>query len=192
MAARDSRSYFCGMKTIALLFAMTFPFVFSGCPAFAETPASATFARLKALEGTWDGRVKTTPASEVDGKSMHVTLRVTSMGNTLMHEMTGADRPDDPITMFYVEGDALRLVHYCDAGNRPRMTGKPDADGKTVRFELADISGGLQYGHMHQVAFTFIDENHHIEEWTYMLPNGEHVLAHVELARAGTAGTAHP
>ena len=87
-----------------------------------------------------------------------------------MHEMTGAGRPDDPITMLYLDEDRLLLTHYCDAGNRPRMAGKVSPDGKTVEFDFLDVAGSTQYGHMHHAVFTVIDENHHIEDWTYMNP----------------------
>ena len=101
---------------------------------------------------------------------MQVTLRATSMGNALMHEMTGAGRPDDPITMLYLDEDRLLLTHYCDAGNRPRMAGKMSPDGKTVEFDFLDVAGSTQYGHMHHAVFTVIDANHHTEDWTYMSP----------------------
>ena len=137
--------------------------------AFAQSDVQKSFDHLKTLAGTWEARVTTVPPqSEIEGKLMHVTLRVTSMGNALMHEMTGADRPDDPITMLYMDGDRLMLTHYCDAGNRPRMTGKVSADGKTVEFEFLDVAGSTQYGHMHHAVFTIIDANHHTEEWTFM------------------------
>jgi hypothetical protein len=120
----------------------------------------------------------------MDGKQVHASLRVTSMGNAIMHEMTGAGRPDDPITMLYLDGGQLLLTHYCDAGNRPRMTGKISSDGKTVEFEFLDVAGSTQYGHMHHAVFTEIDANHHIEDWTYMQPGDKPVHAHMELQRS--------
>jgi hypothetical protein len=91
---------------------------------------------------------------------------------------------DDPITMLYLDGDRLLLTHYCDAGNRPRMAGKLSPDGKTVAFDLLDIAGNTQYGHMHQGAFTVIDANHHTEDWTFMMPGDKPVHAHFDLQRA--------
>jgi hypothetical protein len=150
----------------------------------APTEAQQAFDKLKTVAGSWEARVTTTPvAPDMQGKTMHVTLRTTSMGNALLHEMTGADRPDDPITMFYLDSDHLMLTHYCDAGNRPRMTGKISPDGKTVDFEFVDVVGNLQYGHMHHATFTFIDENHHIEDWTYMRPGDKPIIAHFDLQR---------
>ena len=151
--------------------------------AFAQSDVQKSFDHLKTLAGTWEARVTTVPPqSEIEGKLMHVTLRVTSMGNALMHEMTGADRPDDPITMLYMDGDRLMLTHYCDAGNRPRMTGKVSADGKAVEFEFLDVAGSTQYGHMHHAVFTMIDANHHTEEWTFM-QGDKPVHARFELQR---------
>ena len=151
---------------------------------FAQSDAQKSFDKMKTMAGTWEGHITTSPtAAEMEGKLMHITLRTTSMGNAMVHEMTGSGRPDDPITMFYVDGDHLLLTHYCDAGNRPRMAGKVSSDGKTVEFDFLDLSGSTQYGHMHHAKFTIIDANHHIEEWTYMQPGDKPVVARVDLQR---------
>jgi len=34
--------------------------------------------------------------------------------------------------------------------------------------------------------FTIIDANHHIEDWTYMMPGDKPVRAHFELTRIAT------
>jgi hypothetical protein len=149
--------------------------------AFAQPDAQKSFDQMKTLAGSWEGQITAT-GTPLDGKPTQVTLRVTSMGNALMHEMRGAGRPDDPITMFYVDGDRLLLTHYCDAGNRPRMTGKMSPDGKTVEFEFLDVAGSTQYGHMHHAVFTVLDTNHHIEDWTYM-QGDKPVHAHFDLQR---------
>jgi hypothetical protein len=150
----------------------------------APTAAQQSFDKLKTLAGSWQGRVSTVPqAPDIEGKLMQVSLRTTSMGHTLMHEMTGAGRPDDPITMFVVDGDRLLLTHYCDADNRPRMVGTMSPDGKTVEFNFLDVTGNLKYGHMQHAVFTLVDADHHIEDWTFMTPGDKPVHAHFDLQR---------
>jgi hypothetical protein len=151
--------------------------------AFAQSDAQKSFDQLKTLAGSWEGHVSTIPpAADIEGKPMQVTLRPTSMGNALMHEMTGAGRPDDPITMLYVDEGRLMLTHYCDAGNRPRMAGKVSPDGKTVEFDFLDVAGSTQYGHMHHSVFTSIDADHHTEDWTFMMKD-KPMHAHFDLHR---------
>ena len=154
---------------------------------FAQSDAQKSFDKLKTLAGSWEGRVTTVPQTpDIEGKVMQVSLRATSMGNALMHEMTGGGRPDDPITMLYVDGDRLLLTHYCDAGNRPRMVGKMSPDGKTVEFDFLDVTGSTQYGHMHHAVFTVIDADHHSEEWTFIVEGKQGptpVHAHFDLHR---------
>ncbi|HST11558.1 MAG TPA: hypothetical protein VLL05_14375 [Terriglobales bacterium] len=169
------------MKTLRFLLPLVLLSIATA--ALAQSDAQKSFDKLKTLAGSWEGHITTVPPqAEMEGKLMHVSLRVTSMGNALMHEMTGAGRPDDPITMLYLDGDRLMLTHYCDAGNRPRMTGKLGPDGKTVDFEFLDIAGSTEYGHMHHAVFTAVDQNHHVEDWTFM--QGEKpVHAHFDLQR---------
>jgi hypothetical protein len=150
-----------------------------------------SFDQMKSLAGTWDAQITTIPpvAESGDGAVAQISMRVTSRGNALVHEMKQAGTPDDPakydhpVTMIYLDSDRLVLTHYCDAGNRPRMVGKVSADGKTVDFDFLDVAGGTQYGHMHHATFTFIDANHHTEDWTYMMPGEKPMRAHMELQR---------
>ena len=159
--------------------------------AFAQSDAQKSFDKLKALSGVWEGKVTTDMpvAASIQNNLMHVTLRTTSRGNALLHEMTSAGSPDDPITMFYLDEDRLLLTHYCDAGNRPRMEGKVSPDGKTVEFAFLDVAGSNQHQHMHHAKFTFIDADHHTEDWIFMLGDNA-VHAHVDLRRTGDAGGA--
>jgi hypothetical protein len=149
--------------------------------------AQKSFTTMKSLAGEWEGSVTATDAPEMSNAKMHLSLRVTSRGNALVHEMQESGTPldatkyDHPVTMFYEDGDQLTLIHYCDAGNRPRKTGKMSPDGKVVDFELKDISGSTEM-HMHHSVFTLIDANHHTEDWTFMM-NDKPIHAHLDLQR---------
>ncbi len=158
--------------------------------AFAQSNAQKSFDQLKTLAGSWEGQLTTTPHQpDMEGKAPRITMRVTSRGNALVHEMHEIGKPDDPalydhpLTMLYMDGDRLLLTHYCDAGNRPRMVAKTSPDGKTVEFDFLDVAGSTQYGHMDHAVFTVIDANHHTEDWTYMMPGDKPMQAHTDLIR---------
>lgn len=163
-----------------------------------KSPAQVSFDAMKvSLAGEWEGPISTDMSPELkkamgaDGpdSDLHVTMRVTSRGNLLVHEFQEAGTPldatkyDHPVTMVYVDNDQLNLVHYCDAGNRPRMLAKLSPDGKVMDFDFTELSGSNKTGHMAHATFTLIDANHHIEEWTYMLPNNFPIHAKFELHR---------
>jgi len=158
-----------------------------------KSEAQISFGTMKSLAGEWEGPVTTDMPEAMkkqlgaDMKPLHISMRVTSRGNVLVHEMQeagtllDATKFDHPVTMLYVDADQVNLVHYCDAGNRPRMTGTMSPDGKKVEFELKDISGTTDE-HMHHSVFTIIDANHHTEDWTFMMKD-KPIHAHFDLHR---------
>jgi hypothetical protein len=155
----------------------------------APTETQKTFKAMKTLAGVWLGSAKFDPAQPgVDGTSTQVSMRVTSSGNAFVHDMKAEGAPDDgskmgDITLFYLEDDRLILIHYCDFGNRPRMVAKPSPDGKKITFDFLDVSGGTQYGYIHDAVFTIIDANHHTEDWTYFQPGDKVIHAHFDFQR---------
>ena len=154
-----------------------------------QSDAQKSFSELKALAGTWTGPVTLDPpVPELAKEPLWVTMRVTSRGNAVVHEFKKPGTPDDvtkddPVTTFYVDNDRLTLVHYCDAGNRPRMVARPSTDGKTVEFDFVDVSGSTAMGNMYHAVFTTIDANHHTEDWVYMMPGNKPMHAHADLTR---------
>lgn len=143
---------------------------------------------MKSLAGEWEGPVTVPEMPGMsDGKPMHASLRVTSRGNALVHELQEAGtaldaaKYDHPVTMLYVDADQLPLVHYCDA--QPSAHDRQDfarrQDGR-VRVQ-GHISGSTEY-HMHHSVFTIIDANHHTEDWTFMMKD-KPIHAHFDLHR---------
>jgi len=147
-----------------------------------KTEAQKSFDALKTLAGEWEGAIDTDMPQAMKEKMgalklnpMHVSMRVTSRGNVLVHEFQEAGTPldatkyDHPVTMFFLEAEQLQLIHYCDAGNRPRMTGKLSPDGKTIEFEFIEVTGKNLDKHMQHAVFTILDADHHTEEWTFQM-----------------------
>ena len=179
------------LSTAVLLSLSTVVFAQSDATTVAPSDAQKSFDQLKTLAGNWEGPVSLDPPQADMGtdKPVHVSLRVASRGNALVHEMQEAGTPldathyDHPVTMLYVDNGRLTLVHYCDAGNRPRMTSKVSPDGKKVEFEFLDLSGSNENGHMYHAVFTVVDANHHTEDWTYLMPGDKPMHAHMDLQR---------
>jgi hypothetical protein len=165
------------MKSLRFLLPVVVSMLFCTV-ALAQSDAQKSFDKLKALAGTWEGTM--------DGQQIQVSLRVTSMGNALMHEMKVTGRPDDPITMFHLDGDRLVLTHYCDAGNQPHMVATISPDGKTLTFDFLQATNLLssQMGHMQRAVFTFIDADHHTEKWDFAMADGKQMGGLLDLKRA--------
>ena len=179
-----------GFTALAVLILVSVSVAQSTAPA-APTEAQKSFTQLKTLAGTWQATVTTDPPVKEmgNGANLQVSLRITSRGNALVHEMGELGKSDDPahydhpVTMLYLDNDQLTLIHYCDAGNRPRMVARTSADGKTIEFDFVDLSGSNQHGHMAHAVFTIIDANHHTEDWTYLMPGDKPMHAHADMKR---------
>jgi hypothetical protein len=146
-----------------------------------STPANAGFAKLKSLTGQWEGM------TNEGGKDFQVTttFRVVSDGSALLNDLMGGT-PHEMITMFHMDGSELMATHYCAAHNQPRFVLGPSADPKVMDFEFKDVTNlsSPTAPHMVRVKFTFVDANHHIEDWTF-LANGQKTTRRFDFYRKG-------
>jgi hypothetical protein len=148
----------------------------------AKSSAQVSFGVLNALAGTWTGTVATDPPNpEIDGP-IQVTMRMASRGSALVHEIAPGGVPEP--TMIYLERDRLTLVHYCEAGNRPRLVARNSRDQKSVEFDFVDISGSTNPAFLNHLVFAILSNDHHTEDWTFILPGDKRLRAHFDLRRA--------
>lgn len=145
-------------RIIRVMLALLFLSVVS---ALAQSDAQKSFAQIKTLDGSWEGKTG-------EGKPVKVSFRDTGGGTSVMSEIMGMGH-EDMVTMFYPDGDKLMLTHYCGAGNQPRMKASVSPDGKLLTFDFVDATNlaNLEDGHMNRVVFAMVDANHHTEEWTF-------------------------
>ena len=140
--------------------------------AHAQSGAQQSFDSIKALAGNWEGKTQMSDP-------VQVSFRLTAGGSAVMSEIVSQmkGKPEDMITMFNMDGDRLLLTHYCAAGNQPRMKASASADGKTLTFDFLDATNlsSPDAPHMHRVVFSFIDGNHHTEEWHFAVGGKEMV-----------------
>jgi len=143
----------------------------------APSDAQKVFDQMKTLAGSWQGTIM--------GISINVTIRLASSGTAILHEANteGGGPPNHEISMFYVEGDRLLATHYCDGGNRARFEGKMSPDGKTSEFNFLDVAGSTRGGLVKRMAFTIIDANKHVVEFTFIKPDGKPIELRGEFER---------
>lgn len=138
-----------------------------------------SFDAMKSLAGSWTGKNRM-------GDPLQVSYRVTSGGSALLGEIQSSmnGKSEDMITMFNMDGGRLMLTHYCEAGNQPRMTATASPDGKTITFDFLDATNlsSPDAAHMHRVIFTFVDANHHTEDWLFTA-QGKEISEHFDLQR---------
>lgn len=126
--------------------------------------AGAAFARLKGLAGEW--KVEET----MGGHPAHpgkVSYRVTANGSVVMETLfPGTDH--EMISMYHLDGDDLRLTHYCAAKNQPHL--KLDKSASTPDALVFAFDGGTGFDpakdfHMHSGRVVFRDGGRIESEW---------------------------
>jgi hypothetical protein len=126
---------------------------------FAQSDAQKSFAQMKSLTGSWEGK-------NSQGEPVEVTYRMTAGGSALMSEIVG--HGENMISMINFDGpNRLLLTHYCAVGNQPRMQASAASDGKTITFNFLDATNldNPQSGHMDHVVIAMLGPDHHTEEW---------------------------
>ena len=122
------------------------------------------FEKLKSLAGHWEAE----PAGETKAT---MDIQLTANGHTVMEtfHMLGKGKTVEMVTMYYLDGEQLRMTHYCMAGNQPSMKAVYLPESNTMKFAFA---GGTNMksaddGHMDHAVYTFLDGNHLRTLWTF-------------------------
>ena len=122
------------------------------------------FEKLKSLVVHWETDKTNMNKSSLD-------LEVTSGGTAVLEKfhMVEDGKPVEMTTLYYLDGDQLKMTHYCMAGNQPTMHGTYAPDTKTLTFDFEGATNlkGPNDGHMHHAVYTFIDNDHFKTAWTF-------------------------
>ena len=90
------------------------------------------------------------------------------------------------VTVYHMDGNDVRMTHYCSAQNQPRMKASSvSRNARVVFFEFVDVTNLARPtdGHMQNLEITFKDRNHITHKWTW-LENGRTTDNIFTLARA--------
>ena len=136
--------------------------------------ARAAFKRIKTLAGTW--KCQTSDEEKADhGKAKDedhkgeapVVYKLTGAGSALVEtQFPGSNH--EMVSVYHLDGEDLRMTHYCAAGNQPRVkldraNSKPDElifvfDGGTNLDPAKDM-------HIHGVKITFHEDGKVTSAW---------------------------
>jgi len=123
---------------------------------------TAAFEKMKSLACHWEG------SARGDAK-LTADIEVTSGGNAVLErfQMIEGGKPMNMVTMYYLDGDTLKMTHYCHAGNKPTMAATYDPAACVITFDLVTANNLKPDDlHMHHAVFTLVDANHLNETWT--------------------------
>ena len=133
-------------------------------PSPAAGNGAEAFEKLKSLVGHWETYKTNMNKATLD-------LELTSGGTAVLEKFHMVDngKPVEMTTLYYLDGDQVKLTHYCMAGNQPTMQGSYAPESKTLTFDLVSISNlkTPNDGHMHHATYTFIDNDHFKTTWTF-------------------------
>lgn len=130
----------------------------------APVAPNPAFEKMKALVGEWEGK------SSEGGKEFATrsTFKLVSDGSALMNVLD-PDGKYEMITMFHPDGKDFLATHYCASHNQPRMRAAAMTDPKSILFEFKDATNvGPNDGRMDHVKFIMLDNDHHVQEWSYL------------------------
>jgi hypothetical protein len=152
------------MGTKILAAVTTAVLAFSTAPARAGGNGTVAFDQLKSLAGHWETETTNREKATLD-------LELTAGGTAVIERahVTDAGKTVEMITLYYLDGEQLKMTHYCMAGNQPTMhaTYAPDTKTLTFDFDSATNLKSPNDGHMHHAVYTFIDNDHFKTTWTF-------------------------
>jgi hypothetical protein len=122
------------------------------------------FEKLKALVGHWEEQQPSAMKQTLD-------IQLTSGGSVVMERssMVQDGAPVEMITMYYLDGDQVKMTHYCEARNQHTMRGTYLPETKTLTFDFVGATNmkSPDDGHMHHAIYTFVDNDHMRQVWTF-------------------------
>jgi hypothetical protein len=151
------------LTKLLVVIALAIPTIATARPATTGSGAEA-FEKLKSLVGHWEQQ-------SADASKAAIDIQLTAGGSAVMERtsMTEGGKSVEMVTMYYLDGDQLRLTHYCMAGNQPTMRGTYDPETKTLTFDFVGATNlkSPGDGHMHHAVYTFLDNDHLRQVWTF-------------------------
>jgi hypothetical protein len=121
--------------------------------------ANPSWEKLKTLAGVWAGRY--------EGKPARVSYRLISGGTALQENLEVDADNSRMVSIYHPDGAGVRMTHYCDLGNQPRMRTAGLRDGR-LDFVYLDATSlkSADDQVMSRLVMTFLADGRLVQEWT--------------------------
>jgi hypothetical protein len=148
-------------------------------------PAAEALDRLRGLAGDWEGTLEWSGARTGSGTltaSYHLAAGKSAVIEDLM---MGKDAAPSMMSVYHLDGNDLRMTHYCLAQNQPRLKAtRIDEDG--IFFSFVDATNlSVQPAHVEGVELRFIAADHLVIRFTFDAA-GKKSVERIELKRRKT------
>src|SRR6267142_6446921 len=111
----------------------------TGCLGGDENKAGKALGQLKSLTGDWEGSAEWTGA-RTGSYSMNASYYVTGNGSALVENLIAEGSPV-MTSVYHLDGDDLRMTHFCGAQNQPRLKAdQMDLAHGVINFAFVDIT----------------------------------------------------
>ena len=147
--------------------------------------ASKALEQLKSLAGSWNGTAQWTGARS-GTYPMNASYYVTGNGSALVENLIPEKTPA-MTSVYHLDGNDLRLTHFCGAQNQPRLKAKRiDLDHKAFDFDFVDITNLKlpDAPHVHGLEIRLLDPNHITVTFLFRTGNNES-REKIDLQRTG-------
>jgi len=132
------------------------------------------FARIKTLKGTWKSQINSDDQSpdhkekaKHDAAEPPVVFSLTGAGSAVM-ETQFPGTGHEMVSVYHLDGNDLRMTHYCAMGNQPRV--KLDRAHSTPDKLVFAFDGGTNLDpekdhHIHGLTITFLPDGKVSSAW---------------------------
>jgi hypothetical protein len=154
---------FCAALAVLSVAALVSVVVADDKKAGAKVAPAEALDRLKGMAGEW----KSSGGGEHDDGGKKVVYRVISGGTTVMETLMPGSK-HEMVSMYHLDGNDLKMTHYCAVGNQPRM--KFDQTASSPDRYVFVFDGGTNFDpstdmHIHGVTFTFKGKDSVVADW---------------------------
>jgi hypothetical protein len=148
--------------------------------------ASDMFGQMLKLEGEWRGSYEWTDGRTGAG-AMRVRYTVTGAGSALVEDLINEEGVATMTTVYHLDGDDLRMTHYCAARNQPRLKSSLISDAPSAaEFQFVDVTGMTKYGSVQAFRIEIVDADHLNLRFTFAGNPRTRGVEHIRLTRVTT------